>query len=176
MKKEILSEAIGSISARHISYGADYPRKNYSWTLLIAACIAAMMLLSAFAWVRFTPMNGDDLALDAEYFGNGIVQITVRNASDKNLILEEKLKLMCWSTGEEVPALGGEVVFSETKIPAGETREICVDLSQMYDVSLLEQNNQESYYFLLTNYDFLFGHDWMCFVSFSEQKNVASEP
>ena len=77
---------------------------------------------------------------------------------------------MRWSTSEEVKPLSGKVSFSNTEIPANSSGTMVIDLSDAYDISLLETpiSDDDWYYLVLTNNNFLFGQDWMCTVEFAE--------
>lgn len=117
----------------------------------------------------FSSLNNDQLSLLASYEGNGIVSVTVENKSSKHLVFEENLKVIRWTTSEELPS-SGTVSFQGTKIPAHSSGTMTIDLSSAYDVELLEQPlpARDGYYLLLTNNGFLFGQDWMCTVPFCE--------
>ena len=49
---------------------------------LAAAVLAALLTVTALAADLFSPLAGDDLALGAEYEGDGIVSVQVENRSD----------------------------------------------------------------------------------------------
>lgn len=140
-------------------------------TVLIAACLVCLMTVTAFAAGIFNSLEGDDLALSSSYEGSGIVNLTVENRSDKELQLQPKLYLRLWSSGEDVPKLSGDVIFTDNApIPAHSSSTIKIDLSKAYDVERLEKPlSADNYYFVLTNSNFLFGHDWICTVKFIEE-------
>jgi hypothetical protein len=70
----------------------------------------------------------------------------------------------------EVPRTGGKVGFEGTRIPARSSGVMTIDLSQAYDISVLERPLASGYYFLvLTNNGFAFGQDWQCSVDFCKQ-------
>ena len=136
---------------------------------VVMAVVAAMCLvMAAFTYPLFSPLDGDELSLTGTYLGDGVVSVYVENGSDKDLVFQEQLKLMNWFTEEEAPKLGGEPVFTGTKIKAGTSGTMTIDLSAAYDTGALEQEQNAWYYLVLTNQNFLFGHDWMCSVEFSE--------
>lgn len=58
------------------------------------------------------------------------------------------------------------------------TKTAGIDLSKAYDMDFLEQPlADDNYYFVLTNNNFMFGQDWMCFVTFAEPiKTVVDDP
>jgi len=135
--------------------------------LLVAALLTALLALSAGAAELFGMEDSIDLTFDSAYT-DGKVTVYVKNCSDKALRLQNKVKLMRWSTAQEVEPLDGSVeAFGGATVPAGETVEISVDLSG-YDLAALEQPvpYNDWYYLLLTDANFLFGHDWQCYVEF----------
>lgn len=143
-------------------------RKLVALAVAVICCFA----LAAFTYPLFTPLDGDELTLSATYEGDGIVSVFVENGSDKNLEFQKQAKLIPWVTGEEVERLDGEITFTNTKFPAHSSGTMTVDISKAYDIEALEMDgrNFQSYYLLLTNNHFLFGHDWMCSFTF-EDKN-----
>lgn len=145
--------------------------------LALAAMVACCTVMLAFTSPLFTPLDGDALSLTGSYEGNGIVSIYVENRSDKKLKFQSKTKLMRWVTSEEVDRLGGEAVFENTEFGPHSGGTMTVDLSQAYDIKALEKSktSAEWFYLVLTNKDFLFGHDWMCSVSFGPAEPVQEE-
>ena len=140
--------------------------------LLLAAALCALLLASC-ARTLFSGLNGDDLSLKGTYLGDGIVSIEVVNRSDKSLEFQKQVKLMGWRNGEVEPLPGGTVRVENTRFPAHSGGTMLVDLSEAYDIKALENGtwgtrDETGYYLVLTNHDFLFGHDWMCFFHFSE--------
>ena len=140
--------------------------------LLLAAALCALLLASC-ARTLFSGLNGDDLSLGGTYLGDGIVSIEVVNRSDKALEFQKQVKLMGWRNGEVEPLPGGTVRVENTRFPAHSGGTMLVDLSEAYDIKALENGTwgtleESGYYLVLTNHDFLFGHDWMCFFHFSE--------
>lgn len=129
------------------------------------------LIFAACAPILFNSLSGDDLSLNATYQGNGIVEITVENKSDKILHFQESVKLKHWSTDQEISAKG-KVRFSGTKIPAHGSGIMTIDLSNAYNMAELEMPlSSDSYYFVLTNNNFLFGQDWICSVDFFEKQD-----
>ena len=140
--------------------------------LLLAAALCALLLASC-ARTLFSGLNGDDLSLKGTYLGDGIVSIEVVNRSDKALEFQKQVKLMGWRNGEVEPLPGGTMRVENTRFPAHSGGTMLVDLSEAYDIKALENGTwgtleESGYYLVLTNHDFLFGHDWMCFFHFSE--------
>ena len=144
--------------------------------MLVAAVLVCSLTMTAFAVSQFSSLSGDELSLGATYEGNGIVSIRVENRSDKELRFQQQL--MRWSTSEEIAPLSNEVTFSGTEFEAHTSGVMTVDLSKAYDMDFLEQPlTDDNYYFVLTNNNFMFGQDWMCFVTFADPiKTVVEEP
>ncbi|WP_312279240.1 hypothetical protein [Oscillibacter sp.] len=144
-------------------------RRPVRAAVILAAALVCCFLLAAFAVNLFSSLSGDDVGFSAAYEGNGIVSIVVENRSDKALAFQPKLKLMRWSTGEEIAQISDDVVFTGTKITANSSGTMTIDLSNAYDTNALEEPlTNDNYYFVLTNNNFLFGQDWMCTIWFSE--------
>lgn len=154
-----------------------HPRRTVRTTLVFAAVLIFATLMLGFTGRLFTPLDDDELTLSGSYEGNGIVSIYVENGSDKNLTFQKKTKLMRWVGSEEVETLGGKVIFENTEFPAHSSGTMTLDISKAYDVKALEESDTsgEWFYFVLTNNDFLFGHDWMCSVTFGTKKETAPE-
>lgn len=132
-----------------------YPIKKY---VVIAAVLVCSFTMTAFAASLFSSLSGDDLSLSSTYEGNGIVSIQVENKSDKDLNFQKQLKLMRWSTSEEIAPLSDNIIFENTEIKANTSGTMTIDLSAAYDFSVLEQPLvDDHYYFVLTNNNFLFG-------------------
>lgn len=174
MKREDISEAIGNISAKHIQEAVPSTRmkKKTVWMKwgVVAAAVFCFFSMTVFATSLFSSLSGDELSLSATYEGNGVVSVQVENSSNKELHFQSDLKLMRWSTGEEIKPLSGKVSFSNTEIPANSSGTMVIDLSDAYDMSLLETPilDNDWYYLVLTNNNFMFGQDWMCAVEFAE--------
>lgn len=148
-------------------------RRSAGKLALVAAILAVSLLLAAFTEPLFSPLEEDELSLCGTYEGNGIVSVYVENGSDKVLKFQKKVRLMNWGTSEEVETTGGQVKFENTVFPAHSSGTMTIDLSQAYDIEALEtakpgETGTVYYYLLLTNQDFLFGHDWMCSFRFGE--------
>lgn len=138
---------------------------------LAAVLIALLFTMTAFAYSLFSGLSGDELSLSTLYKGNGIVEITVENQSNKELKFTNTVKLEQWSTNREILRLTQEM----PAINPSETKTITIDLS-VYDISLLETPlvGTDWYYFVLTNNNFLHGYDWMASVTFAEPINTES--
>lgn len=136
-------------------------------SILVAAMLALCLMLAAFTYPLFSPLDGDALTLHATYQGNGVVSIQVENHSHKTLKFQPQTKLVKWITGEEVAPLSEAVVFSGTTIAPNSTGTMTVDLSKAYDMGALEQARATDWYYLvLTNDNFVYGQEWKCSVSF----------
>lgn len=139
---------------------------------ILAAAIVACLAMAAFTYPLFSSLDGDEVSFSAVYEGNGIVSIQVENLSDKTLKFQKKTKLMRWVTSEELPRLGGEAVFENTRFEPHSRGTMTIDLSRAYDMQAIEEvyNRDEWFYLVLTNNNFLFGQDWMCSVNFGQQE------
>lgn len=148
------------------------------FALVLALVLVCCFTTGGLAVSRFSSLEEDDLALAAVYEGDGIVQITVQNRSDKNLNFEEQLKVMQWNSSKEVePKEDGDVIFLGTSIPAGETGTMTINLSLAYDMQLLETplEKGDHYYLVLTNNGFLLGQDWHCSVDFGTNRPAGED-
>lgn len=172
MNAKIFSEAMNEIDDKYYEEAIVYKKKRKKWIGWGAAVAAFLCFFSmtALAVGLFSSLSGDELSLSAAYEGNGVVSVQVENRSDKEIHFQSELRLMRWSTGEEVKPLDGEVSFSNTRIPAHASGTMVIDLSEAYDIALLETPllDDDWYYFVLTNNNFLFGQDWMCTVVFAQ--------
>lgn len=89
--------------------GVELTRRRWAGRAVRVAAVAAAVLacctVTALAANRlFSSLDGDDLALSAVYEGDGIVTVQVENRSGKALHFQKALKLMRWTTGEEIAA------------------------------------------------------------------------
>lgn len=143
---------------------------NQKYVLAFSAMLICFVTLSAFAYAKFSSLNGDQVAFYPNYKGNGIVEITIDNYSDVDLVLQEQVLLKRWSTGEEVVGDKEKIVFENKEIKADSRETIVIDLSEGYDMEELEKplTDNDHYYLVLTNNNFAFGQDWMCSINFDE--------
>lgn len=162
--KQIFASKTGVVLAPSASF-----RRPTRVLALLVAVLVCLLSLTAFAARLFSSLSGDDLSLSATYEGNGIVQIEIENRSDKELELQHNIKLMLWSTGEEILPLSNQIEFEHTNF-APHTRGIMtIDLSKAYDIEQLERPLvNDNYYVVLTNNQFTFGQDWMCTIWFAD--------
>ena len=138
---------------------------------LVTAIVSLSLLLVAFTWNIFSPRDGDALTLDAVYEGNGIVKITVENHSHKQLEFQPQTKLFKWITDEEVPMLTDAIEYDNLSIDPNSVEILTLDLSNAYDLTLLESSlATEWYYLILTNQNFADGQTWKCSVHFGAEQ------
>ncbi len=143
-------------------------------TVLLLAALVACLSITAFAGVRFSSLQGDELSLNGVYEGGGIVAIEVENHSDKLLKFEEDFFLQAWEGGRVAVDMD-KVRMENTEFAPGTKGVMRIDISEACDMAALEQPTEQGnwYYFLLTNDKFIFGQDWMCSVDFAP---AADEP
>ena len=152
--------------------------RPFKMVMVTAVMMICCLSTTAFAVSLFSSLSGDDLEISAVYEGNGIVSVQIENLSDKELHFQSALKLMQWTTSEEVEPLAEKnISFRNTSIPAHSSGTMTIDLSEAYDMALLETPlaGNDWYYFILTNIHFAFGQDWMCPVDFAEPDIVQTE-
>lgn len=148
--------------------------------VLAAAVLAALLTVTALAADLFSPLAGDDLALGAVYEGDGVVSVHVENRSDKELKFQKQLRLLHWDTSEEIaPKRGAAVRFANTAFAPHTEGVMTLDLSRAYDLAALDEPlAQGGYYLVLTNSNFVFGQDWICFIHAAapEETGETAEP
>ena len=138
---------------------------------LIAGCLLCFVMLCAFSYAKFSSLNGDDVGFAPAYQGDGRFEIVVMNLSDKDLKLQDNVRVMQWSTGKDVEGDNAKIMMSGLTIAPHSQGIVTIDISEGYDVETMEENLQEGdwYYFLLTNNNFAFGQDWMCDFDFEKE-------
>ena len=138
---------------------------------ILAGCLLCFAMLCAFAYVKFSDLNGDVAGFASAYQGDGRFEVVVMNYSDEELKLQDKVKVMQWSTSEEVEGDTEKIRMSGLTIAPHSQGIVTIDISEGYDVGAMEENLQEGdwYYFLLTNNSFAFGQDWMCSFRFERE-------
>lgn len=144
-------------------------------TVALAGMMLCFLTLSAFAYSKFSSIAGDEVGFNPVYKGDGIFEITITNLSDKDLELQEQVKVMRWSSAEEVQGDADKIVFENKKIEAHSEGTIMIDLSEGYNIAELEEPlpSGDWYYLVLTNNNFAFGQDWMCGIDFDENVSDA---
>ena len=155
--------------------GARDARQRAGRLALIACSLLCFVTLSAFAYAEFSALDGDDAGFAAVYQGNGRFEIIVANDSDKVLKLQEQVKVMQWSTSKEVEGNPGKIKMETLEIGPHSQGIVTIDLSAGYDMKAMEENLPEgdSYYIVLTNHNFAFGQDWMCFFDLEVEQTEA---
>lgn len=135
---------------------------------LLAGGLLCLVSLSAFAYAKFSDLNGDVAGFASAYQGDGRFEIVIINDSDKELELQNDVKVMQWSTSKEVEGDSGKIKMSGQTIAPHSQGIVSIDISEGYDVEAMEENLPEGdwYYFVLTNNNFAFGQDWMCSFDF----------
>ena len=138
---------------------------------LMTGCLLCFVMLCAFSYAKFSSLDGDDLGFAPAYQGEGRFEIVIMNFSDKELKLQDKVKVMQWSTSKEVEGDTEKIRMSGLTIAPHSQGIVTIDISEGYDVGAMEENLQEGdwYYFLLTNNNFAFGQDWMCSFDFEKE-------
>lgn len=168
-------ENIQDIFAEQTGVNIGEKHHGVRWNMRSAAVILSMMLgflvLSAFAYSKFSSIAGDEVGFGTVYKGNGVFEITITNFSDKELRLQDRVKVMRWSSGDEVPGNTEKILFENKKVAAHSQETIRIDLSGGYNIAELEEPLPAGdwYYLVLTNNYFAFGQDWMCSIDFDEE-------
>lgn len=144
-------------------------------SVALVGMMFCFLVLSGFAYSKFSGIAGDEVGFNSVYKGEGIFEITIANSSDKDLELQEQIKIMRWLSAEEVHGDTDKIVFENTIIKAHSEGTIRIDLSAGYNISELEKplSSGDWYYFVFTNNNFIFGQDWMCSIDFDQ--NVSEE-
>ncbi len=160
-----------------VAAGVKVTGRRVGRLALIACSLLCFVTLCAFAFVEFSSLDGDNAGFAAVYQGNGRFEIIVANDSDKVLKLQEQVKVMQWSTAKEVEGNPGKIKIETLEIAPHSQGIVTIDLSAGYDIKAMEENLPEgdSYYFVLTNHNFAFGQDWMCFFDFEVEHRKALE-
>ena len=124
--------------------------------VLVAGCLLCFLVLGAFAYAEFSDLNGDDAGFAAVYQGDGRFEIIIVNNSDRKLKLQDRVRVMQWSTGKEVDGDLGKIKMEVSEIAPHSQGIASIDLSAGYDIKAMEEKLSEgdSYYFVLTNHYF----------------------
>ena len=140
-------------------------KNRYMKGALIAACIPVLFTLTAFAYVLFSGIGGDELNIDANYIGDGVAQITVENLAEKDLQFDETIKLEQWTTAEEIFIIEQDMPL----IKSGETDTITIQIPDEY-IERLETPLPDTdwYHFVLTTNNFTFGESWLASLIFTD--------
>lgn len=140
--------------------------------LFLVCGLLCFMTLCAFAYAKFSDLNGDEAGFAAVYQGDGRFEIVVINDSDRELKLQNKVRIMQWTTGAEVEGDNEKIKMEISTIAPHSQGIVVIDISEGYDIGAMEEELTEgdSYYFVLTNHNFAFGQDWMCFFDFEIER------
>lgn len=151
--------------------------QGFGKQMLLACSLLCFVALCAFAYAEFSGLDGDDAGFAAVYQGNGRFEIIVVNDSDRELKLQDQVKVMQWSTAKEVDGDRGKIKMDVEEIAPHSRGVVSIDLSAGYDIKAMEENlpQGDSYYFVLTNHSFAFGQDWMCFFDFDAEQTEEAE-
>lgn len=137
----------------------------------LAGCLLCFIMLCAFGYMKFSDLNGDIAGFASVYQGDGRFEIIIRNDSDRELELQNNVRVMQWSISKEVEGDRKKIKMSGLTIAPHSKGIVSIDISEGYDVKRMEENLQDGdwYYFILTNNDFAFGQDWMCSFAFEKE-------
>lgn len=140
--------------------------------VVMVCCLLCLGVLSAFAYMKFSGPDGDKAGFGAAYQGEGRFEIVVVNNSDRELKLQDKVKVMQWSTSQEVEGDREKIRMTGRAIPPHSQGIVYIDIAEGYDVEAMEKDLKEGdwYYFVLTNNNFTFGQDWMCAFDFETEQ------
>lgn len=162
--QNIFEEKTG-ISVTQRNFKPDFGFKR---SLTAVAAMLCILVMSAFAYGKFSSLDEDGLSFCAHYRGDGVFEIMITNISDKDLKLQDGVKLMRWSTAAEIPGNSDKVKMENRTVKAHSEQTVRVDLSDGYNIDELEEELPQGdwYYLVLTNNNFAFGQDWMCDIVF----------
>ena len=166
--QEIVQKKTG-ITVAEVRKPAGYKIRQLA---LLAGSLLCFVTLCAFAYAKFSDLNGDDAMFATVYQGDGRFEIVVINNSDRELKLQDKVKVMQWSTGKEVEGDNEKISMEILTIAPHSQGVVSIDISEGYDVGAMEENLPDGdwYYFVLTNNNFAFGQDWMCSFDFEIER------
>lgn len=74
---------------------------------------------------------------------DGRFEIVIINESDRELKLQDSVKVMQWSTGKEVEGDNEKIRMSGLTIAPHSQGVVPIDISEGYDVGAMEENLQE---------------------------------
>ena len=83
------------------------------------------------------------------YQGDGRFEIVIINDSDKELELQDDVKVMQWSTSKEVEGDSGKIRMSGQTILPHSQGVVSIDISEGYDVKAMEENLPEGDWYYL---------------------------
>lgn len=160
--------------------GVEVKEQQQSYGIKRAVVVFEMIcfcVLSAFSYRKISSVYGDEIGFESIYKGNGVFEVIVTNDSDKELQLQEQVKVMQWSSSKEVEGESGKILMDNPKVEAHSKGTITIDLSEGYNIEQLEQplESGDWYYVVLTNNGFAFGQDWMCSIDFEKYEKDKEE-
>lgn len=100
--------------------------------LLLVCSLLCFMTLCAFAYAKFSDLNGDEAGFAAVYQGEGRFEIVIVNDSDKELKLQNKVRVMQWSTGAEVEGDNEKIKMEISAIAPHSQGIVVIDISEGY--------------------------------------------
>ena len=168
--QQIFEEKTGvEVKERQQSYGMKR-------TVIVFGMIC-FCVLSAFSYRKISSVYGEEIGFESIYRGDGVFEVIVTNDSDKELKLQEQVKVMQWSSSKEVEGESGKILIDNPKVEAHSKGTITIDLSEGYNIEELEEPLEAGdwYYFVLTNNGFAFGQDWMCSIEFEKYEKDKEE-
>lgn len=153
-----------------ISVSSDKKIKVYKIRKIafLTGCLLCLVPLCAYTYEKFSDLKGDRAGFASVYKGDGRFEIVIMNYSDKELDLQDNVKVMQWSTGEEVEGNNKKIKMEMPTIAPHSEGVALIDISEGYDVETMMENLHDGdwYYFILTNNNFVFGQDWLCSFDF----------
>ena len=117
------------ITADKRSAGSQFGRRA-----VLAGTLLCFMAFCAFAFAKFSGLNGDEAGFAAVYQGDGRYEIIIVNDSDRELKLQDKVKVMQWSTGREIEGEPDKIRMEVSAIGPHSHGSVCIDLSEAYDI------------------------------------------
>lgn len=146
-------------------------------TMFAVVLLIVISTITVFAVGLFSSLEGDEFQLSAEYKGNGVVTINVKNFSEKPLRFQEDFKLKQWNSGKDISRISDKKIkITNLECAPKSNVTMTIDLSGAYDINELEKPlTDDWYYFIFTNNNFMHGQDWQCSIKFSEP-NISAPP
>jgi hypothetical protein len=156
MTRAELSNAVGNINSRYIMEAEAYLEPGVHFISIRRICVLAAVLITilslcAFTYTYFSTAAGDNLILTATYAGEGVVLAQIENQADRDLKLAPAVKLLQYSTGNEIALTGSSPILTGLTIPAKTTQTVRIDLRLSYDIAALEQLTNDFVCIQLTN-------------------------
>ena len=173
MTRAELSQAVGNIHPKYIYEAEQYFQHHHRLpirrVLVFAAILITILSLCAFTFTIFSTMAGDNLVFTATYAGEGVILAQIHNQSDRDLVLEPKVKLFYHSNREPIPQTGEDPVITGLTIPAQAKQTVRIDLRLSYNYKELEKLANDFVCLQITNQKFNIGQKWTCLLSLRPQ-------